>query len=786
MKVLLSWLREFAPDLEGDPGDLGDVMSSLGLCCEEIVPLGGNYDGIVAAKVLALRPHPSADRIQLVDVDAGDGEALQICCGAFNMAVGDVVPLATLGTTMPDGMEIARRKLRGEWSNGMLCSSRELQLGDDHAGILILPDGIDPGIPFTEAMGIEADVLFDLDLTPNRPDAFSILGVARDLAAKLRVPFTIPDIEVPTSGERAEQLATVSIEDPDLCGRFTARVLSGVSVGEGDARIARRLTLLGMRPINSIVDISNYVMLEYGQPSHAFDLAKVAGRHLGVRRAHAGEQVETLDGQMRTLAPADGVITDGDDQPLSIAGVMGGASSEISATTTDVLVEMAWWDQASVVATSTRLGLRSEASGRYEKGVDPEIQSRAADRFCQLAVAAGATVHPGQIVVEGNLPDRSPILVRTDRVNAILGSSLSRDEIAGYLDPIGFTTTRSGDGDLTVALPSWRLDSTAEIDVIEEVARHHGYERLGKTVPVPTDPGHLTDDQRAMRVVRDVLVANGLAEITPMPFLAPGTLDAAGVRTDAIVVANPLAAEESVLRTAVLPGMVATLGYNAAHRSTGLAMFEVGRCYAAPADASFDDVVEWDELGVVLSGREAPEALRILRLVVGALGLPSPVITPAELPGLHPTRAATVTVAGVVVGEVGEIDPETTAAVGVEERVAWCRLDLTALLGIERPPHVLVPVSKYPSSDIDLAFVVGDDVVATAPIDTLRAANDLVVDVRLFDVFRSDTLGERRRSLAYAVRLQAQDRTLTDAEVAEARDALIAAVTSTHNAVLRG
>ena len=786
MKVLLSWLREFAPDIDGDPEYLGDVMSSLGLCCEEIVHVGGNLGGIVAAKVLDLRPHPEADRIQLVDVDLGDGEALQICCGAFNMAVGDVVPLATLGTTMPDGMEIARRKLRGEWSNGMLCSSRELQLGDDHDGILILPSSVSPGTPFAEAMGIDADVLFDLDLTPNRPDAFSILGVARDLAAKLRVPFTIPDIDVPTSGEPAGSLATVSIEDPDLCGRFTVRVLSGISIGESDPRIARRLTLLGMRPINSIVDISNYVMLEYGQPSHAFDLAKVAGRHLGVRRAGAGESVDTLDGQVRSLDPTDGVITDGDDRPISIAGVMGGASTEISETTTEVLLEMAWWEQRSIVASSTRLGLRSEASGRYEKGVDPEIQSRAADRFAQLAVAAGATLHPGEIVVEGNLPDRTPILVRTDRVNAILGSSLSRDEITGYLDPIGFTATPTGDGDLSVALPSWRLDSTAEIDVIEEVARHHGYEQLGKTVPVPTDPGHLTDDQRAMRVVRDVLVANGLSEITPMPFLAPGTLDSAGVRTDAIVVANPLAAEESVLRTAVLPGMVATLGYNAAHRSVGLGLFEVGRCYAAPEGAVFEDVEEWDELGVVLAGREAPAAVEVVRLAVGALGLAAPVITPAEIPGLHPTRAATVTVAGVGVGEVGEIDPETTATAGVEERVAWCRLDLTGLLGIERPPHVLVPVSKYPSSDIDLAFVIDDGVVATAPLDTLRAASDLVVDARLFDVFRSESLGDDRRSLAYAVRLQGQDRTLTDADVAEAREALIAAVTVAHGASLRG
>lgn len=785
MKVLLSWLREFAPDLGGDPFELGDVMSSLGLCCEDVVVVGGNLDGIVAARVLALRPHPAADRIQLVDVDLGDGDALQICCGAFNMAVGDVVPLATLGTTMPDGMEIARRKMRGEWSNGMLCSSRELQLGDDHDGIWILPADVVAGTPFAEAMGIERDVLYDLDLTPNRPDAFSIAGVARDLAAKLGVAFQLPEIDLPALGAPVADSVTVEIEDPDLCGRFVARVLDVDGIGPTDPTIARRLTLLGMRPISTIVDISNYVMLELGQPSHTFDLATVHGRHLRVRRARDGETLVTLDGQTRELVATDGIIADGDDTAVSIAGVMGGASTEISERTTEVLVEAAWWDQLSIVRTSTRLGLRSEASGRFEKGVDTQIQSLGAARVCQLAVAAGATVRPGEIVVEGNLPDRSPILVRTGRVNALLGSSLTRDEIAGYLDPIGFTATPTGEADLSVSLPTWRLDSTAEIDVVEEVARHHGYDRLGKTVPVSSEPGHLTSDQQCLRVVRDVLVANGLVEVTPMPFLAPGTLGAAGLRTDAIVVSNPLAAEESVLRTALLPGIVATLGYNAAHRSTGLGLFEVGRCYAAPTGARFEQVEEWDELGVALGGSDATSAVGVVRLVVGALGLAEPVLVPAEVAGLHPTRAATIAVAGVVVGEVGEVDPATTERAGIDERVGWLRLDLSALLAIERPPHVVAPVSKFPSSDIDLAFVVPDAVIATAPIETLRAASDLVVDARLFDVFRSASVGEGRRSLAYAVRLQAQDRTLTDAEVGEVRAALIAAATTAHHATLR-
>ncbi len=683
MKTLLSWLREYAPEIDGDPFALGDLMSDIGLTCEEVVLLGRGLEGVVVAKVLDLRPHPDADRIQLVDVDLGDGEALQICCGAFNMAVGDLVPLATIGTTMPNGMEIARRKLRGEWSNGMLCSGRELELGDDHAGILVLPPDLPLGAPFAEAMAIESDVLFDLDLTPNRPDALSVIGIARDVAAKLGVPFTLPDIEVPTAGPAATDLATITVLDPDLCGRFTARVLTGLTIGPSPELIARRLTLLGMRPISSVVDLSNYVMLEYGQPNHTYDLGTVSGAALRVRRARDGEQLETLDGQVRTLVAADGVIADGDDAPVGLAGVMGGASTEISDATTDVLLELAWWDPATIGATSKRLGLRSEASMRFEKGVDPEIASRAAARFAQLAAEQGATVHPGEIVVEGNLPAREPVLVRTARVERILGTPIPVDTMRASLDPIGFTTMPEGD-DLRVALPSWRPDSTAEIDVIEEVARMYGYERLGRTVPSSPFIGALTRPQQDRRTIGRTLAANGLLEVWPMAFLAPGELERSGVRTDGVVVANPLVAEESVLRTSLLPGLVATLGYNAAHRETGLGIFQLGHCYAMPAAADAMPA-EWEELGVAIGGADAVAAVEMARVVIGSLGLPEPTVTSAEVPGLHPTRAGIVTIGGLRVGEVGEVDPAVAAEHGVAERVAWVRLDLDALFSIDRP-----------------------------------------------------------------------------------------------------
>lgn len=778
MKVLHSWLREFIPDLDthalADPDALGNVMTSIGLCCEEVVRIGGGLDGIIVAKVLELSPHPDADRIQLVQVDVGDGAALQICCGAFNMAVGDLVPLATLGTTMPSGMEIARRKLRGEYSNGMLCSAAELELNEDSSGIFILSPDLTLGSALTDALGIEPDALYDLDLTPNRPDALSVLGVARDVAAQLGLAFVVPTVELPTTGAAATTLVAVNVGDPVLCGRFAGLVLSDISVGTSPDWMARRLILCGMRPVNSIVDISNYVMLEYGQPSHTFDLDTITGATLGIRRAVDSESVVTLDGQTRSLVVGDGVIVDGDDTPIGIAGVMGGASTEISQSTSRVLLEAAWWDPVSIGATSKRLGLRSEASSRFEKGADPEIAWAAARRFAQLAIEQGAALHPGELRYDdGVVPDRSPVLVRPSRVNAVLGSSISTEQMVAYLTPIGFDSVARGD-DLLVSLPSWRPDSTGEIDVVEEIARHHGYDRLGKTVPSSgARRGGLTQIQKDRRVLALTLRSLGASEAKPMPFFAPGDLERFGVRADAISVTNPLVAEESVLRTSTLPGLVRAVATNAAHRNTGVSLFEMGHCFAV-ADGP-DTHVEWDELGVVLAGRAASVAVEWAIAVIASIGRPAPVFTSAHVGGLHPTRAAVIDIDGTVVGEVGEVDPGVTEDRGVTERVAWVRIDLDALFGIERIVAEERPVSRFPSSDLDLALVVADSVPAHEVVACLAEAHPLVVDARLFDVFRSESLGEGRRSLACSVRLQALDRTLTDADVTAARAALLAA-----------
>ncbi len=785
MKVLLSWLREFAPDIDGDPEHLSEVLSDLGLAVEELSHIGQGLDGIVVAEVLATRPHPDADRIHLVDVDAGDGEALQVCCGAFNMAVGDLVPLATVGTTMPGGIEIARRKMRGQWSNGMLCSGAEIGMGDDHEGILILDQGLSLGVPLTEALGIQPDVLFDLEVNPNRPDAMSVMGVARDLAARLGVPFAVTAPQIDETGQPASERAAVNIAAPDFCRRFGIRVLDSVPSGPSPRWMANRLLAVGQRPINAVVDLSNYVMFELGQPNHTYDLDLVPGGELGVRMAHRGEQLITLDGTTRTLTTYDGVIVNRDDEAIGLAGVMGGASTEISADTRSVLLEAAWWDPMTIARTARRLGLRSEASARFERGADPEIIPMALDRFVELAAALGATASPGMIDAIGNRPEPITVRVRPERVNSILGTDLGTDEMTDLLEPIGFACQTSGDSqEFEVSIPSWRLDSATEIDVIEEVGRLHGYSKIARTVPVTEQAGTLTSQQQDRRRIRALLTGMGISEAMPLPFLAPGDLAQAGLGDDGITVTNPLVAEESIMRTSLRPGLLKAVAYNAARRTTGVSLFEIGRINPGGGGDLPD---EHEHLAVILAGQEATAATALWRRLARHMAVTQPGVVNGPVDGLHPSRSGQVLAGGQPVGALGEIDPQVLDAYEIDERVAWLEVDLGALLGADRGLASYKAPSRYPSSDIDLAFTVPDEVSADEVAATIaQAGGELLASVALFDVFRSEQLGEDRRSLGYALRFEAADRTLNDAEVAAARQTCIEAVTTTHNATLRG
>ena len=797
MRVPLSWLRDFAP-IEVPTDELTSVLNELGLIVDAVERIGEGLREVVVSRVAEIRPIPGADRIRHVTVDAG-GDPVEVVCGAWNFEVGDLVPLAPVGTVLPNGMEIARRKMRGAVSNGMLCSPSELRLADESAGLLVLPRDLVPGTALPEALGLEADVVYELDITPNRPDAMSVAGVARDVAAALRVPFSIPDVELAEEGPPAATLATVAVDDPDLCPLFVTRVLTDVRTGESPKWMARRLTLAGMRPINSVVDASNYVMLELGQPNHPYDLDRLPGGGLRVRAARPGEKVRTLDGVERDVGgpgARDCLICDAEDTPVGLAGIMGGESSEIGPGTTRVLLEVAYFTPMAIARTSKRLGLRSEASARFERGCDPDVVERAAARVCALVAGGsgagsgdgpGARVAPG-LEAAGSPPPRPRISLRTERVNHLLGVRLSPDAVGGYLRPIGFRVEGDGhSGTLAVEVPGWRPDVTAEIDLVEEVGRHHGYSRIERTVPTTTQVGALTPFQRERRLVREVMVGEGLVEVWTPSLIAPGDHALAGIPGSDVDLANPMSREESVLRRSMVPGLLRALRFNVGHRNRGLRFFELGRVFAAPALPGVPDERELLSVALLEDG-DARAAVRLWRTLADSLRLADPALEAAAPPGLHPTRSARARVGGIEVGTVGEVDPAVVSAFDLEGRVGWMELDLQALASAPRRSTSVVPVTVYPTSDIDLAFVVDDGVPAAAVESTLRvAAGALLESVGLFDVYRDPGhLGPGRRSLAFRLRFGALDRTLTDAEVAAVRARCVEAVESTHGASLRG
>ncbi|MHB8670070.1 MAG: phenylalanine--tRNA ligase subunit beta [Acidimicrobiales bacterium] len=807
MLVPVSWLRDFAP-VGQDVAELVAALDDLGLVVEEVRRVGEGLGDVVLARVGAIAPIEGADRIRRVEVDAGDGP-VEVVCGAWNFAVGDLVPLAPVGAVLPGGFEITRRRMKGVTSSGMLCSAAELGLGEDGGGILLVGSSPEasPGAPLATVLGIQPDVVLDVAVEANRPDAMCMAGVARDVAARLGLPFAIPATTADPAGFVAGGPVSVVIEAEDLCTRFLALLIEDVRVGPSPPWLAWRLELAGMRSLNNVVDASNYVMLELGQPTHPYDAALLSGPGFVVRAAEPGEVVVTLDGQQRRLGDGptpDCLICDAQGRPVGIAGVMGGASSEISEATRSVVLEAAHFAPMAVARTSKRLGLRSEASARFERGCDPDGIERAIARYCDLLALTGA-VEQGRgpyRLAEASRParKRAPIRVRTDRVNAVLGTRLVDADVSGYLGPIGFEANLAAAGVHEVRVPGFRPDVASEIDVVEEVARHHGYSRIPRTMPAVTRVGRLSPRQRERRQLRQILLGAGCTEAFPLSLVGPGDHERVGLMEPALALSNPLAREESLLRASQRPGLLRALLNNAGHRVYLVRLFEIGHVHGIPAESRSPLPEERESLAVILAspfGEDAGAlgARAVWEAIVEGLGLAGTELSQVSagehasangLAGLHPTRSARLTGArGAALGAVGELDPAVTGEHGLG-RVGWLEVDLARLAEEPRRPDQARPVSRFPSSDVDLAFVVDDDAPAAAVERTLReAAGEQLVGLWLFDVFRDDRLGARRRSLAYRLRFAALDRTLTDREVAAVRRRCIDAVEVAHPAELR-
>jgi phenylalanyl-tRNA synthetase beta chain len=793
MRAPLSWIRDFTP-VDAPVDELVAALNQLGLEVEAVDEPGREVAGVVVARVLEVLPHPNADKLTLVEIDTGNGQT-RVVCGARNVSAGDVVPYAPEGSQIP-GHRLERRSIRGVESNGMLCSPGELGLGDDHDGILHLDDTAQPGADIRELLGLD-DVVFELDLTPNRPDAMCIVGVARELAAHFGWPLDLSRPDAPTDATVTSDI-TVRIEAPDRCPRYLGRV-ARVTMGASPPWMAQRLVKAGMRPISNVVDVTNYVLLERNQPLHAFDLDRLEGRGILVRVAAAGETITTLDGVERELSGDDLLICDAEGVAQAIAGIMGGGDSEVSDATTAILLEAAYFQPMGIARSSKRLKLRSESSARFERGIDPDGVAEHAELAMELlADVANAHVAADAVDEYPRPVERAHIRVRTTKVNGVLGTALSDTDILAALGPLGIDVEGSGDA-ITAIPPTFRPDLEREIDLVEEVARRIGFDAIGRTVARPKDQvGGLTARQRDRRLVADVLVGAGLSEAVTIPLVAVADLECTGAPADRLVeAANPLRAEESVLRTRILPGLLHAVARNRAHGLADVALFELGHVFLATGAQTLPD--EPHHLAVAMAGavRRRPveddrpvdvhDAVDVLNQLFDGLEVADGRIASASRSGFHPARAAAVLVDGVEIGALGEVDGEVVDALDLAAPVVALEVDLDRLLAADRRDRSFRPPSPYPPSNIDLAFVVGEDTAAGDVAATLRTSGgELLEDLRLFDVFRSGSLGERRKSLAYTLRFRAPDRTLTDEEVGRLRQRCIDAVTAAHGAELRG
>ncbi|HEU4657573.1 MAG TPA: phenylalanine--tRNA ligase subunit beta [Capillimicrobium sp.] len=792
MRLPIEWLDDFVdPGLT--PRELASRLAMTGTEVDRVHHHGVDaLEHFVVGRVLRAEQHPNADRLRVCDVAVGEGDVAHIVCGAPNVAAGQTVAVARPGAIMPDGTRLKKAKLRGEPSEGMILAEDELAIGTSHEGIIVLDEEADllPGTPLAEVLPIATDVL-ELEITPNRPDCLGVYGVAREVHAATGAPLAPPpwdgaDLGEPTGIEGV----TIEVHDSDLCPRFTAVAYENVTIAESPAWLKARLTASGMRPINNVVDITNYVMLLTGQPVHAFDLDRIAGGRLDVRRARPGEEITTLDDQVRRL-PADAMVIEDADGPTSIAGIMGGARSEVGETTTRVLMEMATWDGPNIHATSNALALRTEASGRFEKGLSPEATVEAQLVALGLMQAlAGATRLPGWIDVGGAGPEPAVIRLRDARVRSLLGLDVPRERQAEVLEALGFGVEEAADG-LDVTVPHWRrFDVTREADVIEEVARLAALDDLPATLPRNRPGARLTWPQRVRRRAEDVLVGRGLQEIAGWSFAAPSLLDRLRLPDDApmrsvVVLENPMSEEDSVMRPTLLGSLLDAARHNVAHGVSRVGLFDSGTVYLADPGSADGLPHEHHGLGVVLAGPLQPPTWRspkppvadffaakaLVGAVLDTLRVPWEVRPSGRWSFLHPGRAAEVLSGDTRLGFVGELHPLVAREWDLDGAAAFA-LDLgkVAALAPEAPEYR--DVTTFPPVRQDLSLVVGDRSAAEVVAAVRGGGGALLRDVEVFDRFERD--GEV--SLAVHLEFAAADRTLTDDEVARVRERIVAAL----------
>jgi phenylalanyl-tRNA synthetase beta chain len=803
MRVPVSWLREYCdPGLS--PEQLADRLNMTGTEVVRVEHIGvGSPDNFVVGKVISAEQHPDADRLRVCEVDDGNGRRT-IVCGAPNVAAGQTVGVALPGAVMPNGEKLGEAELRGVESSGMILAEDEVGMGEDHAGIFVLPDDLQAGAPLLEALQIEDEVL-DAEITPNRPDCLAVYGIAREVhaitGAQIAPDPTLHDA-VPEGDDNADDDVTIEI-DPDICLRFTGRVFEDVKVGPSPLWLKQRLIAAGQRPISNVVDITNYVMLACGQPLHAFDLDEVRGGAIIVRRAEPGEKMTTLDGIDRELDPSMAVVCDAGG-PTSIAGIMGGQVSEVSDKTTRVLMEAATWVGSNILETSKKLQLRSEASTRFEKQLHPDLAMAAQHLAARLMVElCGARFVPGTLDAYPNPKPPRVVLLRHARITRLLGEEIPEDDVVRILVSLGFDPQPSSPADglaWDVTVPSFRdSDVQREADLIEEVARVYGLDKLPATLPARREAiGKLTPEQRLRRRAEDALRDRGLSEIVAWSFTSPETLERARLGdVPALRLENPMSEEHSVMRPLLLPGLLDAARHNAAHGRSELGLFESAHVYrpSGPLTGAHDDsgrvprgavpAHERHHLGALMT-QAVPATWRrpaepadffaakgMLAGLLDSLGLEW-WVEDGQRPFLHPGRAASV-IAGAderKLGWLGEIHPLVAREWDLDQ-VAAFEIDADLLAELVPGDVAYRDIGAFPPVVQDIAVVVDEEVPA-AEVEAAVATSggELLERVEVFDVYRGDQVGEGRKSLALRLEFRSTERTLTDDEVAEVRKAI--------------
>ncbi len=823
MKISYNWLKDYVAHTLG-PQELADKLTMAGLEEEEVIPIGNALDGVLVGHVLETAQHPNADRLTLCQVDLGDGEPVQIVCGAPNVAGGQKVPVATVGTTLmlPSrdnpaekvAVKLKKAKLRGEVSNGMICAEDELGLSDDHAGIMVLHDDATVGQPFEDylaALGIAAqDAAIDIAITPNRPDATSHIGVARDVAALENLPLQRPEVTVPEHGGAAAEQIAIEIEDPDGCPRYVGIIVRGVEIKESPAWLKQRLTAIGLRPRNNVVDVTNYVMYECGQPLHAFDFDQIAGAKIIVRASEGGEPFTTLDSKEHTLPEGTLLICDA-ERPVALAGVMGGENSEVTDATTNILIESAYFDPSTVRRAAKLLGISTDASYRFERGVDRVGQAWAAARAAALITElGGGEIVPGMVDAHPQTPESPTLELRSQRVAQVLGVVVADDEIDQILTALGFSAEHVADGSFRVGVPTWRPDVEREIDLVEEVARIYGYDRipepahtaLPNRTPQALPADQLRTQARALLSglgYRETYTNSLLSKERAETFNQPALATVAG---DVVETLNPITQEMTTLRPSLLPGVLSVMAHNQNHGQEVLRFYEFGHVFhrSTTHPGAVPGYAEQEAVLIALSGPtttigwdQTPRTSDIYDLkgvteaLLASLRLPPIAMQPVNEATSVSSYHLSLSAGEQPIGVIARLSDELMDAHDLRTPVFFAELNWSLLVDLSTAldAHTYAAVPRFPTVNRDVAVAVARQQAVGPLLDAIRTVGQpLLRDVNVFDLYEGDRIEADQKSVAFALTLGA-DRTLKDAEVDRQVNAIVKRLVDDFGAVLR-